>query len=166
LEFVLQNTTLSKPVIVYFRNQWVKRIRSQILNIVSIQAKIITMLMRLREELKLTYLFIAHDLSVVRNISDLVAMMYIVEITASATLYTNPLHPYTISLLSAVPIPDPVIDRTRERIVLTGDVPSPVNPPSGCPFHPRCFEAIDICKEQVPELRNIGGEHWVSRHCV
>jgi len=136
---------------------------------VSIQAQIITLLMRLREELNLTYLFIAHDLSVVRNISDRVAVMYlgkIVEITASDDLYTNPLHPYTISLLSAVPIPDPVIDRTRERIVLAGDVPSPINPPSGCPFHPRCFQTIDICKEQVPELKNLGGEHWASCHRV
>jgi oligopeptide transport system ATP-binding protein len=136
---------------------------------VSIQAQIITLLMRLREELNLTYLFIAHDLSVVRNISDRVAVMYlgkIVEITASDELYGNPLHPYTISLLSAVPIPDPVIDRTRERIVLAGDVPSPINPPSGCPFHPRCFKAIDICKDQVPELRNLGGEHWASCHLI
>jgi oligopeptide transport system ATP-binding protein len=136
---------------------------------VSIQAQIITLLMRLREELNLTYLFIAHDLSVVRNISDRVAVMYlgkIVEITASDELYTNPLHPYTISLLSAVPIPDPVIDRTRKRIVLTGDVPSPINPPSGCPFHPRCYQAIDICKEQIPELRNFGGEHWASCHRI
>jgi len=134
---------------------------------VSIQAQIITLLMRLREELNLTYLFIAHDLSVVRNISDRVAVMYlgkIVEITSSDELYSNPLHPYTISLLSAVPIPDPVVDRTRERIVLTGDVPSPINPPSGCPFHPRCYKAIDICSEQVPELRNFGGEHWASCH--
>lgn len=136
---------------------------------VSIQAQIITLLMKLREELNLTYLFIAHDLSVVRNISDRVAVMYlgkIVEITSSDELYANPLHPYTISLLSAVPIPDPVIDRTRKRIVLTGDVPSPINPPSGCPFHPRCYQAIDICKEQIPELKNHGGEHWASCHLV
>ncbi len=136
---------------------------------VSIQAQIITLLMRLREELDLTYLFIAHDLSVVRNISDRVAVMYlgkIVEITASDELYSKPLHPYTISLLSAVPIPDPVVDRTRERIVLAGDVPSPINPPSGCPFHPRCYQPIDICKEQLPELRNLGGEHWVACHRV
>ncbi len=136
---------------------------------VSIQAQIITLLIRLREELDLTYLFIAHDLSVVRNISDRVAVMYlgkIVEITASDELYSKPLHPYTISLLSAVPIPDPVVDRTRERIVLAGDVPSPVNPPSGCPFHPRCYQSIDICKEQLPELRNLGGEHWVACHRV
>ncbi len=136
---------------------------------VSIQAQIITLLMRLREELNLTYLFIAHDLSLVRNISDRVAVMYlgkIVEITASDELYSNPLHPYTISLLSAVPIPDPVVDRTRKRIVLAGDVPSPINPPSGCPFHPRCYQAIDICKEQMQELRNLGGEHWVACHRV
>jgi oligopeptide transport system ATP-binding protein len=136
---------------------------------VSIQAQIITLLMRLREELNLTYLFIAHDLSVVRNISDRVAVMYlgkIVEITTSDELYSNPLHPYTISLLSAVPIPDPAVDRTRERIILAGDVPSPINPPSGCPFHPRCYQAIDICKEQTPELRNLGGEHWASCYRV
>jgi oligopeptide transport system ATP-binding protein len=136
---------------------------------VSIQAQIITLLMRLREELNLTYLFIAHDLSVVRNISDRVAVMYlgkIVEITESDELYANPLHPYTISLLSAVPIPDPVVDRTRERIILTGDVPSPINPPPGCPFHPRCYMAIDECKEKVPELRKLEGEHWVACHRV
>ena len=136
---------------------------------VSIQAQIITLLMRLREELSLTYLFIAHDLSVVRSISDRVAVMYlgkIVEITTSDELYSNPLHPYTISLLSAVPIPDPVVDRTRERIVLTGDVPSPINPPSGCPFHPRCYQANNICKEQVQELRNLDQEHMVACHRV
>jgi len=136
---------------------------------VSIQAQIITLLMKLREELKLTYLFIAHDLSVVRNISDRVAVMYlgkIVEITTGDELYSNPMHPYTISLLSAVPIPDPVVDRTRKRIILTGDVPSPINPPSGCHFHPRCYQAIDICKEQIPELRNLGGEHWAACHRV
>lgn len=136
---------------------------------VSIQAQIITLLIRLRGELDLTYLFIAHDLSVVRNISDRVAVMYlgkIVEITSSEELYSNPLHPYTISLLSAVPIPDPVVDRTRERIILVGDVPSPINPPSGCPFHPRCYQAIDICKEKVPELRHISGEHRAACHRV
>ncbi len=136
---------------------------------VSIQAQIITLLIKLREELKLTYLFIAHDLSVVRNISDRVAVMYlgkIVEITTGDELYSNPMHPYTISLLSAVPIPDPVVDRTRKRIILTGDVPSPINPPSGCHFHPRCYQAIDICKEQIPELRNLGGQHWAACHRV
>ena len=136
---------------------------------VSVQAQVTQLLMRLREELGLTYLFIAHDLSVVRYISDRVAVMYLgkfMEITDSDALYDNPLHPYTIALLSAVPIPDPVVDRERKRILLTGDVPSPVNPPSGCNFHPRCRMAIDICKEQEPELRNIGGEHWVACHRV
>ncbi|MBT3202589.1 MAG: ABC transporter ATP-binding protein [Phycisphaerales bacterium] len=136
---------------------------------VSIQAQIITLLMKLREELDLTYLFIAHDLSVVRNISDRVAVMYlgkIVEITSSEELYANPLHPYTISLLSAVPIPDPVVDRTRERIILTGDVPSPVNPPSGCNFHPRCYQATDRCKVELPELKHLGGEHWGACHLI
>jgi len=136
---------------------------------VSVQAQVTQLLMRLREELDLTYLFIAHDLSVVRYISDRVAVMYlgkIMEITSSDELYDNPLNPYTQALLSAVPIPDPVVDRQRKRILLTGDVPSPVNPPSGCRFHPRCRMAIDICKEQEPELRNIGGEHWVACHRV
>ncbi len=136
---------------------------------VSIQTQVITLLMRLREELNLTYLFIAHDLSVVRYISDRVAVMYlgkIMEITDSDELYDNPLHPYTQALLSAVPIPAPEVDRQRKRILLTGDVPSPINPPSGCHFHPRCQAVIDICKEQVPELKNIGGEHWVARHRV
>jgi len=136
---------------------------------VSIQTQIITLLMRLRQELGLTYLFIAHDLSVVRYISDRVAVMYlgrIVEVTNSDELYDNPLHPYTQALLSAVPIPDPVVDRQRKRVLLAGDVPSPVNPPSGCTFHPRCHQAIDICKEQSPEFRDIGSEHWVSCHRV
>jgi oligopeptide transport system ATP-binding protein len=136
---------------------------------VSIQAQIIALLIRLREELNLTYLFIAHDLSVVRNISDRVVVMYlgkIVEIQSSAELYSHPAHPYTISLLSAVPIPDPVVDRTRKRIIMTGDVPSPINPPSGCVFHPRCYMAKDICKEKKPELRNLGGEHWAACHFV
>ncbi len=136
---------------------------------VSIQTQIITLLMRLRQELGLTYPFIAHDLSVVRYISDRVAVMYlgrIVEITNSDELYDNPLHPYTQALLSAVPIPDPVVDRQRKRVLLAGDVPSPVNPPSGCTFHPRCHQAIDICKEQSPEFRDIGSEHWVSCHRV
>ncbi len=136
---------------------------------VSIQTQVITLLIRLREELNLTYIFIAHDLSVVRHISDRVAVMYlgrIVEITNSDELYDNPLHPYTQALLSAVPIPNPVVDRQRKRILLTGDVPSPVNPPPGCNFHPRCHMAIDICKEQLPEGREIGGEHWVACHRV
>ncbi|MFC1897730.1 ABC transporter ATP-binding protein [Chloroflexota bacterium] len=136
---------------------------------VSVQAQVTQLLMRLREEFGLTYLFIAHDLSVVRYISDRVAVMYlgkIMEITNSDEIYDNPLHPYTVALLSAVPIPNPVVDRQRKRILLTGDVPSPVNPPSGCHFHPRCQMAIDICKEQEPELRDIGNEHWVACHRV
>ncbi len=136
---------------------------------VSIQTQVITLLMKLREELNLTYLFIAHDLSVVRYISDRVAVMYlgkIVEITNSDELYDNPLHPYTQALLSAVPIPNPVVDRQRKRILLTGDVPSPINPPPGCNFHPRCFMAMDICKEQVPEGKDVGNEHWVACHRV
>ncbi len=134
---------------------------------VSIQAQVIILLEKLKEELNLTYLFIAHDLSVVRYISDRVAVMYlgkIMELTSSDELYDNPLHPYTLALLSAVPIPDPKVDRTRERIILTGDVPSPINPPSGCNFNPRCHMATDICREQMPELREIGKEHWVACH--
>ncbi|GAH30491.1 unnamed protein product, partial [marine sediment metagenome] len=136
---------------------------------VSIQVQVTTLLMRLREELGLTYLFIAHDLPVVRYISDRVAVMYLgklMEITDSNELYDNPLHPYTTALLSAIPIPDPRVDRQRKRIILAGDVPDPINPPSGCHFHPRCPIAIDVCKEQEPELRTIGGEHWVACHRV
>jgi len=136
---------------------------------VSIQAQIIKLLTDLKEELSLTYLFIAHDLSVVRHISDRVAVMYlgkIVEITNSDELYANPVHPYTQALLSAVPIPAPSVDRLRKRIVLTGDVPSPINPPSGCYFHPRCHKCADGCNEKDPELKNIGGEHWVACHRV
>ena len=136
---------------------------------VSVQAQIITLLMRLREESNLTYLFIAHDLSIVRNISDRVAVMYlgrIVEITTSDKLYENPRHPYTKSLLSAVPIPDPVVDRTRERIVLEGDVPSPMNPPSGCPFHTRCLHAKDICRTEVPAMREVADGHMASCHRI
>jgi oligopeptide transport system ATP-binding protein len=132
---------------------------------VSIQAQIIRLLMRLREEFSLTYLFIAHDLSVVRHISDRVAVMYlgkIVEITRSDELYSNPIHPYTQALLSAVPIPSPTVDRQRTRIVLTGDVPSPINTPHGCHFHPRCQRCTDDCHDTRPELKNIGNEHWVA----
>ena len=136
---------------------------------VSIQVQVTHLLMRLREELNLTYLFIAHDLPVVRYISDRIAVMYLgklVEITDSNELYDNPLHPYTQALLSAIPIPDPRVDRQRKRIILAGDVPNPINPPSGCHFHPRCHMAIDVCKEQEPELRIIGGEHSVACHRV
>jgi oligopeptide transport system ATP-binding protein len=136
---------------------------------VSIQAQIIRLLTELKDELGLTYLFIAHDLSVVRHISNRVAVMYlgkIVEITDSDELYGNPLHPYTQALLSAVPIPAPSVDRLRKRIILTGDVPSPINPPRGCHFHPRCHQRTDSCSEKEPELKNIGDEHWVACHRV
>ena len=132
---------------------------------VSIQGQIIKLLIKLREELNLTYLFISHDLSVVRHISDRVAVMYlgkIVEITTSDQIYSNPKHPYTISLLSAVPIPDPAVDRTRKRIMLKGDVPSTINPPSGCPFHTRCQMAVETCSSLDQKLRNMGEEHWVA----
>ena len=132
---------------------------------VSIQGQIIKLLIKLREELNLTYLFISHDLSVVRHISDRVAVMYlgkIVEITTSDNIYSNPKHPYTKSLLSAVPIPDPIVDRKRTRIMLKGDVPSPINPPKGCPFHTRCQMAVDSCRTSDQKLKNMGEEHWVA----
>jgi oligopeptide transport system ATP-binding protein len=129
---------------------------------VSIQAQIINLLEELQGELGLTYLFVAHDLSVVRHISDRVAVMYlgkIVEITDRKSLYDDPQHPYTKALLSAVPIPDPEIEARREHIVLGGEVPSPLNPPSGCVFHPRCPIAIDQCRAEVPELREVKPGH-------
>ncbi len=132
---------------------------------VSIQAQTINLLEDLQEQFSLTYLFIAHDLSVVRHISDRVAVMYlghIVEIADRTDIYENPLHPYTRALLSAVPIPDPVKDAERERIILTGEVPSPLNPPAGCVFHPRCPITMDKCQDQIPELREVQQNHWVS----
>jgi len=132
---------------------------------VSIQAQVINLLEDLQERYQLTYFFIAHDLSVVRHISDRVAVMYLgrmVEIADRGEIYRNPLHPYTKALLSAVPIPDPVIDAQRERILLTGEVPSPLNPPSGCVFHPRCPVAIDDCSGVIPEMREVEPEHWAA----
>jgi oligopeptide/dipeptide ABC transporter ATP-binding protein len=129
---------------------------------VSIQAQIINLLEDLQAGFGLTYLFVAHDLSVVRHISDRVAVMYlgrIAEVTDRKSLYDEPRHPYTKALLSAVPIPDPALEAQRERVVLGGEVPSPLNPPRGCAFHPRCPIAIDRCREAVPELREIGPGH-------
>ena len=136
---------------------------------VSIQAQVVNLLENLQDQLGLTYLFIAHDLSMVRHICDRVAVMYlglIVETAARDELYENPLHPYTQALLSAVPIPDPRKDRARKRVILTGDVPSPINPPSGCRFHPRCPIAMQICKTVVPEWHEAAPNHWVSCHAV
>ena len=132
---------------------------------VSIQAQIINLLEDLQSEFNLTYLFIAHDLSVVRHISDRIAVMYlgkIVELTGRDDLYDNPLHPYTQALLSAVPIPDPVVEERRQRVILEGDVPSPASPPEGCNFNTRCPVVMDICRQQDPEFVDVGGGHWVA----
>ena len=133
---------------------------------VSIQAQVINLLMDLQHEFNLSYLFIAHDLAVVEHISHRVAVMYlgkIAELTDKKSLFTSPLHPYTEALLSAVPIPDPKAKKGK-RIILTGDVPSPMNPPKGCTFHTRCPYVFDRCKVEVPELREIKPGHWVSCH--
>jgi len=132
---------------------------------VSIQAQVINLLEDLQEQFALTYLFIAHDLSVVRHISDRVAVMYlghIVEIADRNEIYAEPLHPYTKALLSAVPIPDPIADAKRERVLLSGEVPSPLNPPPGCVFNPRCTLVTEECKAEMPELRETKSGHWVS----
>ena len=132
---------------------------------VSIQAQVITLLAQLQEQMNLSYLFIAHDLSVVEHISNRVAVMYlgrIVELAHDQELYQNPLHPYSQALLSAVPIPDPEVQ--RKKILLQGDVPSPMNPPSGCSFHTRCVECKAVCSQQTPPLREVGEGHWIACH--
>lgn len=132
---------------------------------VSIQAQVLNLLESLQEEFGLTYLFVAHDLSVVKHISDRVAVMYlgrIVELAETEALFSNPKHPYTEALMSAVPVPDP--DYNVERILLEGDVPSPVNPPSGCYFHPRCRYRKEVCETDSPTYRDLGGEHFVTCH--
>ncbi|MGN6680537.1 MAG: ABC transporter ATP-binding protein [Streptosporangiaceae bacterium] len=134
---------------------------------VSIRAQVINLLDDLQDDLGLTYIFIAHDLGVVRHVSDRIAVMYlgkIVEVSPAEELYKKPVHPYTEALLSAVPIPDPKISSEREQIVLEGDVPSPISPPSGCRFHPRCKYATDVCAQIEPELKNHGAGHQAACH--
>ena len=134
---------------------------------VSIQAQVINMFDELQDKMGLTYLFIAHDLLVVRHISDRIAVMYLgkmVELADAKEIYDHPLHPYTRSLMSAVPVPDPKIARENQRIVLTGDIPSPLNAPSGCPFRTRCPYATDVCAGSMPEFKDVGGGHYVACH--
>ena len=134
---------------------------------VSIQAQVLNLLQDLQGQFGLTYLFVAHNLSVVKHISDRVAVMYlgrVVELARSEALYEMPLHPYTQALLSAIPVPDPELESRRKRIILEGDVPSPVNPPSGCNFHPRCWKAQEICRRVVPPLEEKQGNHFAACH--
>ena len=136
---------------------------------VSIQAQVINMLMELQQKLGMAYLFIAHDLNVVRHISNRVGVMYLgslVEVCESGSLYRNPMHPYTQALLSAIPIPDPEVSRSKKRVVLQGDVPSPINPPKGCKFHTRCPYATDICRQQRPETVTVEPGHTCACHKV
>ena len=132
---------------------------------VSIQAQVLNLLMDLQKEMRMAYIFISHDLSVIKHISDRVAVMYlghVVEIADKADLYDHPMHPYTVALLSAIPVPDR--KHKKEKIVLEGDLPSPANPPSGCIFHTRCYKAKDICKTQIPELKDCGNGHCCACH--
>ncbi|WP_375088687.1 ABC transporter ATP-binding protein [Peribacillus sp. RS7] len=134
---------------------------------VSIQAQIVNLMQELQQKKGLTYLFIAHDLAMVKHISDRIAVMYlgtVMELADSENLYENPLHPYTEALLSAIPIPDPKMERTRERIILKGDVPSPMNPPSGCRFRTRCPKVMQICSESVPKWQEVSLKHFVACH--
>lgn len=137
---------------------------------VSMQAQILNLLQELQSKKNgLSYLFISHDLLAVQYISQRVAVMYlgrIVEMSGSAELYANTLHPYSVALLSAQPLPDPIAEEKRRRIILTGDVPTPLNPPSGCSFHPRCPMAKKECSESIPELRDVGNGHYVACHCI
>ena len=136
---------------------------------VSIQAQVINMFDELQDKLGLTYLFIAHDLLVVRHISDRIAVMYLgkmVELADAAEIYERPLHPYSKSLLSAVPVPDPKVARANQRIVLYGDIPSPLNAPSGCPFRTRCAYAAEVCAEAMPSFNEVSGGHFVACHRV
>ena len=136
---------------------------------VSIQAQVLNLLNELKHDLDLTYIFVAHDLSVVEYISDRVGVMYLgnfVEVGEKEKIYSNPMHPYTQALLSAVPVPDPKLSRTRKRIILEGDVPSPMNPPSGCRFHTRCPYATEKCKQVVPTFKEYEKGHWVACHLL
>ncbi len=136
---------------------------------VSIQAQVINMFDELQNEMELTYLFIAHDLLVVRHISDRIAVMYLgkmVELADAKEIYDHPLHPYSKSLMSAVPVPDPKVARANQRVVLSGDIPSPLNAPSGCPFRTRCPYATDACAESMPELKEVSSGHFVACHKV
>lgn len=134
---------------------------------VSIQAQILNLLEQLQQEFGLTYLFVAHNLSVVRHISDRVAVMYlghVVELADKLDMYDHPLHPYTQALMSAIPSPDPILERKKERIILKGDIPSPVNPPPACPFHTRCFKARPVCSEVAPAFEEKAPGHWAACH--